>query len=111
VSRRREKKRTAENPGLPGTPDGAVAADASQQVANNSYDSPPTFYIDIAFTCRDCGSDEVWTAEQQKWYYEVAKGTLYATAVRCRDCRNHIKDQKAIQRQQMSDAEEANRDG
>jgi len=108
VSRRREKKRIAENSAVPGIPPGAVEADTSRQVPNNSYNLPPTFYIVIAFKCCDCGSEEVWTAEQQKWFYEVAKGTLYATAVRCRDCRNRMKDQKAIQRQQMRDAERSN---
>jgi Probable zinc-ribbon domain len=63
-----------------------IPADASQQAPNNSY-CPPLFYEDIPFTCRDCGSREVWTAEQQQWWYEVAKGTIYSTAVRCRLCR------------------------
>ena len=68
-------------------PEGAVLADQAQQVPNNSYSPPPAFYLDLPFTCIDCGSKELWTAEQQKWYYEVAKGTLYATAARCRSCR------------------------
>ncbi|MCA9203194.1 MAG: zinc-ribbon domain containing protein [Planctomycetales bacterium] len=37
--------------------------------------------------CVDCGKSQVWSAQQQKWYYEVAKGSLYATAIRCRECR------------------------
>ena len=68
-------------------PPGAVLADKSQQVPNNSYDPPPAYYVDKEFICRDCGRHEIWTGEQQKWYYEVAKGSLYATAIRCRDCR------------------------
>jgi len=48
---------------------------------------------------------EVWTAEQQKWYYEEAKGSIHAKAVRCRNCRDMIKTEKDIQRQQMEDAE------
>jgi hypothetical protein len=63
-------------------PKGAVLADLSQQAPNNSY-SPPLYYVDRPFTCEDCGREEVWTASQQKWYYEVAKGPIYATAVRC----------------------------
>lgn len=92
-------------------PLGAVAADRSQQVPNNSYSPPPDFYIDIEFTCKDCGSQEVWTAEQQKWYYEVAKGSLYARAVRCRQCRNNIKDQAEPQRRQAAEADQPNDDG
>jgi hypothetical protein len=45
------------------------------------------YYVDRPFECVDCGASEVWTAAQQKWWYEVAKGSLYATAVRCRACR------------------------
>ena len=44
-------------------------------------------YVDRPFRCRDCGSQEVWTAAQQKWWYETAHGSLYTTAVRCRACR------------------------
>jgi hypothetical protein len=68
-------------------PPGAVAADLSKQVPNNSYSPRPLFYRDIEFTCTDCGRKRTWTARQQKWYYEVAKGSLYSTAARCSECR------------------------
>src|SRR5262249_55432288 len=68
-------------------PPGAVLADRSKQVPNNSYSPPPLFYVDTEFTCKDCGRTETWTARQQKWYYEVTKGSLYAGAVRCLACR------------------------
>lgn len=45
------------------------------------------FYLDRSFTCRDCGSREVWTAKQQKWWFETARGSMYSSAVRCRACR------------------------
>jgi hypothetical protein len=67
-------------------PKGAIPADLSRQAKNNSYD-PPHFYVDQPFRCVDCGKQEVWTAGQQKWYYEVAKGSIYGRAVRCRPCR------------------------
>ena len=47
----------------------------------------PDFYLDLPFTCRDCGSKEIWTAKQQKWWYEVAQGSIYSRAIRCRACR------------------------
>ena len=75
-------------------PRGAVPADPSQQVPNNSYSPPPSFYVDKEFVCVDCGRKEIWTAEQQKWYYEVAKGSLYATAVRCRECRRKHSEER-----------------
>ena len=107
MNRRREKRRIANG----GLPPGAVAADTSQQVPINTYGPPKTFYVDVPFKCRDCGKDDLWTGKQQKWFYEVAKGSLHATAVRCRDCRNRLKDQKELPRQQMLDANDAKRDG
>jgi hypothetical protein len=58
---------------------------------NNSYGAPAFvsrgYYIDIPFRCVDCGREEVWTGSQQKWWYEIAKGFVYSSAVRCRACR------------------------
>ncbi|MBN8279151.1 MAG: zinc-ribbon domain containing protein [Gammaproteobacteria bacterium] len=44
-------------------------------------------YLDEPFTCRDCGKPQVWTATQQKWWYEVMKAPVYMRASRCRPCR------------------------
>ena len=70
--------------------DGAVAVDRAR--LNIPYGRPPEFveigyYVDRPFTCRDCGAPQVWTATQQKWWYEVAFGDVWTTAVRCRPCR------------------------
>jgi hypothetical protein len=58
---------------------------------NNSYGAPDFvyrgYYIDRPFRCVDCGKEEVWSGTQQKWWYEVAKGFVYSTAIRCRLCR------------------------
>lgn len=84
IDAKRESKRDAERSSIP---DGAVIADPTKQVPNNSYGGPVLYYVDVAFTCIDCGKREIWTAHQQQWYYEVARGSLHATAVRCRNCR------------------------
>ncbi len=63
-----------------------IIADQSKQAPNNSY-CPLTEYRDTEFTCRDCGQKETWTAKQQQWWYEVAKGYIWSGAVRCRECR------------------------
>jgi len=44
-------------------------------------------YATIEFTCKSCGKIETWTANQQKWWYETAKGDVFTTATRCRPCR------------------------
>ncbi|MBX3649649.1 MAG: zinc-ribbon domain containing protein [Rhodocyclaceae bacterium] len=54
---------------------------------------PPDFlirgyYVDMPFNCRDCGKADVWTSTQQKWWYEVAKGSVKTRAIRCRSCRS-----------------------
>ena len=72
-------------------PRNAVVADQEKLSHINTYGDLPTYYIDYAFECQDCGSQEVWTARQQKWYYEEAKGHIWAVAIRCRSCRKKRK--------------------
>ncbi|HEY9601041.1 MAG TPA: zinc-ribbon domain containing protein [Allocoleopsis sp.] len=57
------------------------------------------YYIDIPFTCKDCGKREVWSASQQKWWYEVAKGGVWTTARRCHPCRQRERERREIARQ------------
>ena len=77
---------------------GIVLADPYQLDHNNTCALLPGYYADKAFTCRDCGVQQVWTAKQQKWWYEVAKGNLDTTAVRCRPCRKIERERKATAR-------------
>jgi hypothetical protein len=66
---------------------------------NNSYGAPDFvrrgYYIDTPFRCVDCGKEEVWTGTQQKWWYEVAKGFAYSSAIRCRACRHKERQRRA----------------
>lgn len=68
-------------------PPGAVLADHAGLAHNNTYGRLPRFYVDRVIVCRQCGAEEVWTAERQKWWYEVAKGHIHSDAVLCRSCR------------------------
>ena len=81
----------------PGTtpPPGAVLADPVQLAHNNTYGRLPRFYVDRVMVCRDCGKEEVWLAGRQKWWYEVAKGSINTDAVYCRSCRSQRKAIKA----------------
>jgi Probable zinc-ribbon domain len=78
---------------------GGVIVDPTALAPNNSYDEPDfvkrRYYVDQPFTCASCNSQEVWTAEQQKWWYEVAKGNLYSTAKFCRTCRHQEQFRRA----------------
>ncbi|SFQ43694.1 Probable zinc-ribbon domain-containing protein [Variovorax sp. OK605] len=61
---------------------------------NTLYGEVPHFYIDRLFTC-NCGAEEVWTAKQQKWWCEVAQGSIYSRAVRCYACRKAQRESRA----------------
>jgi hypothetical protein len=52
------------------------------------------YYLDVPYTCASCGSEEVWTAPQQKWWYETAKGSIYSVAKLCRTCRRDARRHK-----------------
>jgi hypothetical protein len=77
-----------------------IKADLSKQAPNNSY-SPPLFYEDVRFTCRDCGAEGVWTAEQQRLWYEQWAGPIQSTAIRCRACRQRVRREKVEQKKHM----------
>jgi hypothetical protein len=68
----------------------------------NSYGLPRYvergYYEDVPFRCGGCGAEEVWTATQQKWWYEVAKGYVYSTARLCRPCRRRERESRAASR-------------
>ena len=84
------------------TPHNLVRVNAELLAPNNSYGAPDFvqrgYYVDRPFRCVDCGKEEVWTGTQQKWWYEVAKGFAYSTAVRCRVCRREKREQSAESR-------------
>ena len=66
---------------------------------NNSYGVPRFvergYYTDEPFKCSGCGTNQVWTAWQQKWWYEVAKGYVYSNAKLCRPCRRREQARRA----------------
>lgn len=75
-----------------------VPVDYSALAPFNSY-GPPDFYergcyLDFPFACAWCGSEEVWTASQQKWWYEEAKGYVFTGASLCRPCRRQARAEK-----------------
>ena len=82
----RQRQRKAEP-----TVAGVVRVNVAALAPNNSYGAPRFVqlgrYEDVPFTCTGCGAAQVWTAWQQKWWYEVAKGDVWTTAVRCNSCR------------------------
>jgi hypothetical protein len=91
----KRKKRAAKRQSYPKLAEPAayrmIAVNEALLAPNNSYGVPDFvsrgYYVDLPFRCVDCGSEEIWTGTQQKWWYEVAKGFAYSAAIRCRSCR------------------------
>ena len=80
-------------------PPGALTVHVALLAPNNSYSIPDFvsrgYYVDQPFRCVDCGKEEVWTAAQQRWWYEVARGDVFTRALRCRNCRRKERARKA----------------
>ena len=108
TSRKRKQRRTEESklrrakalsgintcdPDIKPPPD-AIFADHAHLAHNNAYDSLPLFYVDKVLSCRNCGKEEVWSAQQQKWWYEIAKGNINSKAIHCRACRDMEKKRR-----------------
>ena len=91
---KRKKKKEKKLEQLNTIPEGAILVNPAELSPNHSYRSPPVYYIDQEFICRDCGSNELWTATQQKWWYD---------AVRCRSCREKVKEEKERQKKHMEE--------
>ena len=90
-----------------GPPIGSAPVNAGLLALELSYRIPEFvtrgYYEDRPFTCRDCGKDQVWTATQQKWWYEIAKGGPSTTATRCRPCRKRERDRAAAHKQRTEE--------
>jgi hypothetical protein len=89
---RREAKRAAAALVKPEpVPYGVAPVNVSLLAPDGSYSVPDFvsrgYYSDTPFQCRACGKEQIWTARQQKWWYEVAKGGRWTTASLCRPCR------------------------
>ena len=79
-----------------------LPADVSRLVPNNSYGAAcKQFYEPVPFRCMDCGKEEIWTARQQKRWYEDCQGRIYSTTTRCLPCRiarrQKLADQRCVQ--------------
>ncbi len=72
-------------------PPHAIGADMTKHASHGSY-GPLFWYEDQEYKCLDCGQEQVWTAKEQQWWFEVAKGPIYARAIRCRACRKALKE-------------------
>jgi len=91
VKKKREEKRIAklkkEGRIVKGVevPEGALSANPDKQNCGASY-AVKFYYQDIHYTCAGCGKKEIWTAKQQKRYFETQKGNIYNEPKWCYEC-------------------------
>jgi hypothetical protein len=97
----KRKQRKAKQQSLTTTPRplGTAPVNEDSLAPYKSYGAPGYvmrgYYQDVPFRCQGCGKEETWTAAQQKWWYEVAKGYVYSTAKLCRPCRKKAQARRA----------------
>lgn len=70
----------------------------SWEYAGN-YDSKTTYYENLAFVCVKCGSPSIFSAEEQKYAYEVKKKFIRWFPTCCTACRQNLDALLAIDRQ------------
>jgi hypothetical protein len=73
-------------------PDDAIPASIPLQKDGRHTYRKRLFYLDREFECKECGKKERWRAEDQQWYFEIAKGPIHGEAVLCHDCRLKMKE-------------------
>lgn len=97
-AQRKAKRQRRPSRHLPQSPNGQATVNPLRLAPNNSYSEPEFlkrgYYQDQPFTCRDCAKEEVWTASQQKWWYEIAHGDVFTQATRCRTCRRRERERR-----------------
>ena len=66
-------------------PKNSLPGDPTKQAHKGGY-SPKLYYQNIHYTCEACKKESIWSAEQQKKYFEMQKGNIYNKPKWCYDC-------------------------
>ena len=76
--------------------DTAERADVSKQ---DYTVCPRHWYIDAAFTCRGCDNDFVFTADEQRFWYETMRFYVDSRPVKCNHCRKADRELKELRQE------------
>ena len=94
----------------PDLPLGAVRGDVRKQNREQFFShAPHYFYVDVERVCVQCDADFVFSAKEQKYWYETLRFHFDSIAIRCPRCRGRRRSEKAL-RQQMSLARQGLKD-
>lgn len=83
----------------PPMPSGAVRGDIRRQAYCRMCHVPRYYYVDDERICVQCKEPFVFSAKEQKYWYETLRFWADSTAIRCLDCRRKQRSKAAIQRQ------------
>lgn len=83
----------------PPLPPGAVRGNVLAQEFCEMCHVPRYFYIDQEKTCQQCGKAFVFSAAEQKYWYETLKFHFSSVAIRCLACRRRRRTERALQAQ------------
>lgn len=80
----------------PPLPPGAVRGDPRVQAVSLFRRIPHYFYVDEVHHCVSCDRDFIFSAGEQKHWYEKLGFRLDSIAIRCLDCRRKVRGEKAL---------------
>jgi hypothetical protein len=83
----------------PELPPDAVRGDARKQNLCFACHVPQYFYVDQHRVCIQCGKDFVFSAAEQKFWYETLKFYGTSVAIRCKECRRRKKTEASLGQQ------------
>ncbi len=83
----------------PKMPKGAVRGDVLKQQFCPMCHVPRYFYVDQHKTCVQCGEPFVFSAAEQKYWFESLHFHFDSVAIRCRSCRRRRRSRKALRQQ------------
>lgn len=70
-------------------------------INENTYGAAPEYYYDLLYACLDCRKEVMWSAKDQKYWYEALGKNTNLKAIRCQICRCHIQAIKEEQKRHM----------
>jgi len=76
--------------------DSAVKADISRQ---NFTVCPRHWYIDATFVCSRCGHNFLFSAEEQRFWYEELRFFVDSQPRQCQECRSELRQLKALRQE------------
>jgi len=83
----------------PKMPKGAVRGDIRAQEFCRMCHAPRYYYVDADRRCVQCGEHFVFSASEQKYWYESLKFHFDSVAIRCKRCRGRRRSDKALNSQ------------